>query len=95
MKTQEWAQVRLTEAVPVLAAVLFCLLLISGFQQGFRNPNLPAVSAGSADVKTLTVPQAKRQHSAQSWLGAAYNRLPISFEANQGQTDSSVKFLSR
>ena len=28
-------------------------------------------------------------------LRESYGRLPISFEANQGQTDGSVKFLSR
>ncbi|HEY3128758.1 MAG TPA: SBBP repeat-containing protein, partial [Acidobacteriota bacterium] len=94
MKTQECAQVRLTEAVPVLAAVLFCLLLISGLH-GFKNSNLPGFAGTSVDENTLTAPQLKPQHSAQSRLDAAYNRLPISFEANQGQTDSSVKFVSR
>ena len=28
-------------------------------------------------------------------VAEAYGRLPLSFEANQGQTDGSVKFLSR
>jgi hypothetical protein len=31
----------------------------------------------------------------QSHLVATYGKLPLSFEANQGQTDPSVKFLSR
>jgi hypothetical protein len=33
--------------------------------------------------------------SAQPQLVAAYGKLPLSFEANQGQTDASVKFVSR
>jgi hypothetical protein len=28
-------------------------------------------------------------------LQAAYGQIPLSFEANQGQTDSQVRFLSR
>jgi hypothetical protein len=28
-------------------------------------------------------------------LSAAYSQLPLSFEANEGQTDRRVKFLSR
>ena len=31
----------------------------------------------------------------QARLSAAYGQLPLSFEANQGQTDSQVNFLSR
>jgi hypothetical protein len=30
-----------------------------------------------------------------SRLDATYGKLPLSFEANQGQTDRAVKFLSR
>ena len=36
------------------------------------------------------IPKISRQQ-----LGATYTRLPLSFEANQGQTDGSVKFLAR
>src|ERR1700688_4607580 len=32
---------------------------------------------------------------AKPELMNAYGKLPLSFEANQGQTDSQVKFLSR
>lgn len=32
---------------------------------------------------------------APSSIGASYHRLPLAFEANQGQTDSRVKFLAR
>ncbi len=33
--------------------------------------------------------------ASRSRLDAAYGKLPLSFEANQGQTNSEVKFLSR
>ena len=33
--------------------------------------------------------------SAQAHIRATYARLPLRFELNQGQTDPSVKFLSR
>ena len=33
--------------------------------------------------------------TAKQHLVASYGRLPLSFEANHGQTDGSVKFLSR
>src|ERR1700759_2315529 len=46
---------------------------------------LPAVPAISQEESVSNPKQ----------LAASYGRLPISFEANQGQTDSRVKFLSR
>jgi hypothetical protein len=40
---------------------------------------------------TLSKPDAARQTA----LRAAFGKLPLSFEANRGQTDAQVKFLSR
>ena len=40
---------------------------------------------------STTVPDA----ATQAHLSAAYGQLPLSFEANQGQTDPRVNFLSR
>src|SRR3954447_12196985 len=50
-----------------------------------------------------TEPRAKKPPAAlskadaatQARLSAAYAQLPLSFEANQGQSDPRVKFLSR
>ena len=42
------------------------------------------------DVMTEEVAEATKQRVVET-----YGRLPLSFEANQGQTDSQVKFLSR
>jgi len=39
--------------------------------------------------------QAQPDQVTQARLSAAYGKLPLSFEANHGQTDSQVRFLSR
>jgi hypothetical protein len=48
-------------------------------------------------ASTLVAVTAAGQHSAaiSPSMGAAYGTLPLSFEPNQGQTDTWVKFLSR
>ena len=46
----------------------------------------------SLPVGTSTTPP---DAATQAQLSAAYGQLPLSFEANQGQTDSRVNFLSR
>ena len=53
--------------------------------------NLPAIPQKSAPQPgSAQVPAATRHQVAQ-----AYGKLPLSFEVNQGQTDSRVKFVSR
>src|SRR6266508_2593838 len=42
-------------------------------------------------LRTTKEPDAATKATMQ----AAYGKLPLSFEANQGQSDSQVKFLSR
>lgn len=52
----------------------------------------PEVSAATpASTTTLTPPNS----AAGAQIDAAYGKLPLSFEANQGQADPQVKFLSR
>lgn len=74
-------------AVLTLAAV--ALLEIGGATpqvSGAQGPGLPQVlTAGDAET-TVLQPQAIRE---------AYGRLPLIFEANQGQTDPQVRFLAR
>jgi len=45
------------------------------------SPNAPAAGAPSTAIKQKVAEE--------------YGKLPLSFEANHGQTDSKVKFLSR
>ncbi|TAL47080.1 MAG: hypothetical protein EPN89_09370 [Methylovulum sp.] len=40
-------------------------------------------------------PLAKPDAAAQARLVETYGKLPLSFEANQGQTDKTAQFLSR
>jgi hypothetical protein len=61
----------------------FCLLLAS--------PTLAGAEDKAAGEKTPAAPQP----ATQARVAAAYGRLPLSFEPNQGQTDPQVKFLSR
>ena len=46
-------------------------------------------------VPASTEPVAKSPTVARPHVIETYGKLPLSFEANQGQTDSRVKFLSR
>jgi len=66
----------------VLALCLLGLLLA-----GSPRPTLNRNSTPGARHKALHAPRAA--------LIADYGKLPLSFEANQGQTDPQVKFLSR
>jgi hypothetical protein len=72
---------RLGVLVSWWSTALLCLLALLAMVAG-RPPRL-APSANSAF---------RTPHSA---LAVTYARLPLSFEANQGQTDESVKFVSR
>lgn len=61
---------------------------------------LVAMGAGLVLVPTLLVAAKALTHTpapvhVKPQLMEAYGKLPLSFEANQGQTDSQVKFLSR
>ena len=43
----------------------------------------------------IAAPLAQPDAATQARASAAYGQLPLSFEANQGQTDATVNFLSR
>jgi hypothetical protein len=51
----------------------------------------------AATANTSTQPPATRQAdtAAPAGVSASYGKLPLSFEANHGQADGRVKFLSR
>lgn len=54
------------------------------------------VIAARFQTSSLTVPSTRRSldESGQAKVLETYGRLPLSFEANQGQTDSQVRFIS-
>jgi hypothetical protein len=54
-----------------------------------------SVSQAESAASTANSLQATDSPIAANLLSAAYGKLPISFEANNGQTDPSVQFLAR
>ena len=62
---------------------------------GRRAPRRLArpVSAKLEILEARDLPSVTGAAASQAWT--AYGQIPLSFEANQGQTDSRVKFLSR
>src|SRR6185295_5219064 len=61
--------------------------------RGVSKPNKPFTPASPPNVAVSDTPKTKP--ALQSRLRESYGKLPLSFEANQGQMDSEVKFLSR
>src|SRR5207302_9655016 len=58
-----------------------------------------AVFAWKPTTRTIAGPKftkpAGSAEATQARLAESYGKIPLSFEANQGQTDPRVKFLSR
>jgi len=54
---------------------------------------LPLLGAGA--TPTLNAIPARLDPAVQPRVDQAYGKLPLTFEANRGQTDSQVKFLAR
>jgi len=71
------------------AAVLTILAGVALFQPHMMNAGQGSAATANSTATQEAAP-ARKVH-----LAANYGKLPLSFEANQGQTDSRVKFLSR
>jgi RHS repeat-associated protein len=75
----------------------FVLLLALGLVLALRtapgSKNPKSQSSGATLGATSEQPHASA--SVNPRIAATYGKLPLSFEANQGQTDGQVKFLSR
>src|SRR5438128_1033575 len=56
---------------------------------------LPALALTSCAPAAATPTSTEIPQATKPQVLAAYGKLPLSFEANQGQTDPQVKFLSR
>lgn len=83
-----------------------CILILLSFALSLSIPINRTQAAKNTASRNLSSPSPVSQSTASSAQddsqrlaeGAsreAYGRLPIGFEANQGQTDSQVKFLAR
>ena len=73
----------------------FCLFLclMATFLWSQSNP-VPLIDHG-AGVESSIGAAHEANAKAQAGILDSYGKLPLSFEANHGQTDSSVRFLSR
>src|SRR3989441_930914 len=56
---------------------------------------LLALALASCAPASATRPPTETPQASKPQVLAAYGKLPLSFEANQGQTEPQVKFLSR
>jgi len=81
----------------ILGSTLLLALLTAPAATPGRGGSGPtqAVAAASARAKNALAPQAQPEPGRSARLVEAYGRLPLAFEANRGQTDPQVKFLSR
>src|SRR6266849_7241938 len=75
-------------------AYFICLFqcLTTTFLLSQSNP-VPLVNQSARVVSPIHSSQADRK--AQAKILDGYGKLPLSFEANHGQADGQVKFLSR
>ena len=71
-----------------LAICLLCPLAVAPAFVSFRRPVIGKSFAGKAQG-------ARAPQTANPRIVESYGKLPLSFEANEGQTDSQVKFISR
>jgi len=73
-----------------------CTAVILAFLAGAVLFRLHVMKAGPVSAtETRSVVLQKATPGQKIYLAENYGKLPLSFEANQGQTDGRVKFLSR
>ena len=66
--------------------LLLCALSLLIASVALTRPDAPSPARGGASVET--------SHSTKA-VSETYGQIPLSFEANRGQTDESVNFLAR
>jgi hypothetical protein len=93
MKRQIAFTVIKTAPVTRSLRIAFAVTLIA-FLPSYVVPTRLQAGASDLDTKLDSNSKFTSNDATQSRAGEIYARLPLSFEANQGQTDSSVKFLS-
>ena len=93
----------------VFLAVIFCVLgfqrVFRGLPATYARPSSANPRTTTSDIATVAQDRSAPAIAAKSRLvqfdakpasiSASFSRLPLSFEANQGQTAARVKYLSR
>jgi pimeloyl-ACP methyl ester carboxylesterase len=80
------------------ALLSFSCYLVNRSTQGVASENIQVAVSTSwpgNDGMVSSSELASTEESTIARLTEAYGKLPLQFEANEGQTDSSVKFISR
>jgi hypothetical protein len=77
------ARTRIKRSLILTLAVLLCSLILTMM---LSRRHAPARVANGKEASTATSSQKTRE---------TYGRIPLSFEANRGQTENSVNFLAR
>ncbi|AXC10399.1 Cell surface protein [Acidisarcina polymorpha] len=72
--------------------IMFSLLAVSPISIYGQDAHTSSVTESQSHATSNLVSQVK---AASPAIEASYGKLPLSFEANQGQSDPQVKFLSR
>ncbi len=79
---------------PVRSAAVVCVLALAvSFPSS--NPRFVSYAANSSSVPAASSSSLQLSPAARAHVSDTYGKLPLSFEANRGQTDAQVKFLSR
>lgn len=82
--------------VYLLGGFAFVCLIAFAYLWHRGEPSVAAVSPPPKSVAAVSGRRVAAETPAlQPRLTATYARLPLAFEATRGQTDKSVKFLSR
>src|SRR5215216_6193058 len=85
----------------LIASVSALIGIISGTALPGHIDNRQAHRTTGGEIRQLkqgaprTVPKNKATESDRAQVSTAYGKLPLRFEANEGQLDSRVKFVSR
>jgi len=77
-----------------VSAIIMIGLAASVVRRSRAGGSAPPPLDSTVSARTGSV-QTTAALAAQPQIAAAFGKLPLSFEANRGQTDSRVKFLSR
>jgi hypothetical protein len=80
--------------LPVVTITLAFLVVVIWFAQSGRSQGQLS-SRSARDHRASKPTPEKMDGPRQAAIQNAYSRLPLSFEANRGQLDGSVKFLAR
>jgi hypothetical protein len=76
-------------------SMLASLALVSGWLFRFTSFIVPTLLFPFLTLAAGETASAQQNASAQERVSESYGRLPLAFEANEGQASSEVRYLAR